>query len=54
MTSIPQDGNKVMENFTLQARDLAQLSRLMAKIDGIRGVIGVSRIGDEATARPKP
>jgi guanosine-3',5'-bis(diphosphate) 3'-pyrophosphohydrolase len=53
MTSTPQDGNKVAENFTLQARDLAQLSRLMAKIDGIRGVIGVSRIGDEATTKPK-
>jgi guanosine-3',5'-bis(diphosphate) 3'-pyrophosphohydrolase len=53
MTSTPQDGNKVAENFTLQAKDLAQLSRLMAKIDGIRGVIGVSRIGDEATTKPK-
>jgi len=54
MTSTPQDDNKVTENFTLQAKDLAQLSRLMAKIDGIRGVIGVSRIGDEATTKPKP
>jgi GTP pyrophosphokinase len=54
MTSTPQDGHKVAENFTLQARDLSQLSRLMAKIDGIRGVIGVSRIGDEATTKTKP
>ncbi|MGD9115958.1 MAG: bifunctional (p)ppGpp synthetase/guanosine-3',5'-bis(diphosphate) 3'-pyrophosphohydrolase [Dehalococcoidia bacterium] len=53
MTSTPQDGRKVTQNFTLQARDLAQLSRLMTKIDGIRGVIGVSRIGDEAAAKPK-
>ncbi len=54
MTSTPQDGNKVAENFTLQTRDLAQLSRLMARVDGIRGVIGVSRIGDEATTETKP
>jgi hypothetical protein len=54
MTSTPQAGHKVEENFTLEARDLAQLSRLMARIDGIRGVIGVSRIGDEATTKAKP
>jgi len=54
MTSTPQDGNKVAEDFTLQTRDLAQLSRLMGKIDGIRGVIGVSRVGDEATTETKP
>jgi len=39
--------------FTLQTRDLAQLSRLMGKIDGIRGVTSVSRVGDEATTKPK-
>ena len=54
MNLVLQDGNKVMENFTLQARDLAQLSRLMAKIDGIRGVTGVSRIGEGATTKPGP
>jgi guanosine-3',5'-bis(diphosphate) 3'-pyrophosphohydrolase len=39
--------------FTFQTKDLAQLSRLMGKIDGIRGITGVSRVGDEATAKPK-
>ena len=54
MTVTSQDGHKVTQNFTLQAKDLSQLSRLMAKLDGIRGVIGVSRIGDEAITKPKP
>ncbi|MCX6011032.1 MAG: bifunctional (p)ppGpp synthetase/guanosine-3',5'-bis(diphosphate) 3'-pyrophosphohydrolase [Chloroflexi bacterium] len=54
MSLTPEGSHKVTENFTLQARDLSQLSRIMAKIDGIRGVIGVSRIGDEATSKPKP
>ena len=48
------DNNTISVYFTLQTKDLAQLSRLMTKIDGIRGVIGVSRLGDEATIKPKP
>ncbi len=52
--SVHHDDHTVAEHFTLQTKDLAQLSRLMAKIDGIRGVIGVSRVGDEATIKPKP
>jgi GTP pyrophosphokinase len=51
--SVHHDDHTVAEHFTLQTKDLAQLSRLMAKIDGIRGVIGVSRVGDEATIKPK-
>jgi guanosine-3',5'-bis(diphosphate) 3'-pyrophosphohydrolase len=47
------DDHTVSLYFTFHARDLAQLSRLMGKIDGIRGVTGVSRVGDEATAKPK-
>jgi len=47
------DDHSVTLYFTFQTRDLAQLSRLMGKIDGIRGVTGVSRVGDEATAKPK-
>jgi guanosine-3',5'-bis(diphosphate) 3'-pyrophosphohydrolase len=39
--------------FTFQTKDLPQLSRLMGKIDGIRGVTGVSRVGDEAMTKPK-
>jgi GTP pyrophosphokinase len=39
---------------TLEVNGLAQLSRLMVKIEGIRGVISVSRIGDEATMKASP
>ena len=47
------DDHSISLYFTFQTKDLAQLSRLMAKIDGIRGVISVSRVGDEATTKPK-
>jgi len=53
VSSVHHDDHSVSEYFTLQTKDLAQLSRLMAKIDGIRGVISVSRVGDEATITPK-
>jgi GTP pyrophosphokinase len=36
---------------TLEVKGLAQLSRLLVKIEGIRGIIGASRIGDEATMK---
>ncbi len=53
VNSTDHDNNTTSIYFTLQTKDLAQLSRLMAKIDGIRGVTGVSRVGDEATITPK-
>jgi guanosine-3',5'-bis(diphosphate) 3'-pyrophosphohydrolase len=53
VSSADHDNNTTSVYFTLQTKDLAQLSRLMAKIDGIRGVISVSRVGDEATINPK-
>ena len=36
---------------TLNTRGLAQLSRLLARIEGARGVISIARLGDEATAK---
>jgi len=33
--------------FTLQTKGLAQLSRLLAKIEGIKGVASVARVGEE-------
>ena len=36
---------------TLEMRGLAQLSRLLAKIEGIRGVISVIRVGDGVTMK---
>jgi guanosine-3',5'-bis(diphosphate) 3'-pyrophosphohydrolase len=47
------DDHSISLYFTFQTKDLAQLSRLMGKIDGIRGVTSVSRVGDEATTKPK-
>ena len=40
--------------FSLETRGIAQLSRLLNKIGGVKGVASVSRIGDEATARISP
>jgi GTP pyrophosphokinase len=53
VSSVHHDDHTVYEYFTLQTKDLAQLSRMMAKIDGVRGVTRVSRVGDEATIKPK-
>ncbi len=53
VSSVHHDDHTVCEYFTLQTKDLAQLSRLMAKIDGVRGVTRISRVGDEATIKPK-
>ena len=53
-SSISHDDHTVSEYFTMEAKDLAQLSRLLGKIEGVRGVISVTRIGDEATMKTKP
>jgi len=37
--------------FILETRGLAQLSRLLAKVEGVRGVISVARVGDEAAIK---
>ncbi len=37
--------------FTLETEGLAQLSRLLAKMEGIKGITSVARIGDDATAK---
>jgi GTP diphosphokinase / guanosine-3',5'-bis(diphosphate) 3'-diphosphatase len=36
----------------LETSGLSQLSRIMEKVEGVRGVISVNRIGDEAILRP--
>jgi GTP pyrophosphokinase len=36
---------------TLEVKDLAQLSRLLVRIEGVRAVIGVSRVGDEVIGK---
>ena len=41
-------------SLTLETRGLAQLSRLLDKIEGVREVISVTRVGDEATIKAGP
>jgi GTP pyrophosphokinase len=45
------DDQSVVGYLTLEVKGLAQLSRLMMKIEGVRGVLSASRIGDEATKK---
>ncbi len=48
------DDHTVTIHFTLEIRGLAQLSRLLTKIDRIQGVASVARVGDEATVKTSP
>ncbi len=48
------DDHTISLYFVLETRGLAQLSRLLAKVEGIRGVISVARVGDEATTKTSP
>jgi GTP diphosphokinase / guanosine-3',5'-bis(diphosphate) 3'-diphosphatase len=51
------EGQAVSEVFTLyvsvETSGLVQLSRLLKKVEGVRGVINISRVGDEAALKPK-
>jgi GTP pyrophosphokinase len=53
MSSTHHDDHTVSEFFTLETTGLVQLSRLLKKIEGVKGVISISRVGDEATVKPK-
>jgi len=46
MSSTHHDDHTVTEYFTLETKGLAQLSRLLVKIEGAGGVISVTRVGD--------
>jgi len=52
VNSVHHDDHTVSEYFTLEMKGLAQLSRLLVRIDAIKGVINVTRVGDEATIKP--
>ncbi len=52
--SLRHDDHTVTESFTLEIKGLLQLSRLLSRIEGVRGVINVSRVGDEATPKTSP
>jgi hypothetical protein len=45
------DGRTVTMFLTLETTGLAQLSQILKKIDGVKGVLSVSRIGDDASRR---
>jgi len=55
VNSMQKDGATTADYFTvelaLETSGLAQLSRLLSRIEGIRGVIGVTRLGDEITRK---
>ena len=53
MTVTEHDDHTATLHFTLETRGLAQLSRLLIKIEGVRGVLSVTRVGDEATVKSK-
>jgi guanosine-3',5'-bis(diphosphate) 3'-pyrophosphohydrolase len=53
-SSISHDDHTVSEYFTIEIRDLAQLSRLLGRIEGVPGVISITRVGDEATLKTSP
>jgi len=48
---VNRDDHTTSTFLTLDTKDLPQLSKIMAKIEGVRGVIGVSRIGEEAKTK---
>ena len=51
MNLVNHDDQTISLYFTLEMSGLAQLSRLLARIEGIRGVMGVIRIDNGATAK---
>jgi GTP pyrophosphokinase len=53
-SSISHDDHTVSEYFTIEIRDLAQLSRLLGRIEGVPGVLSITRVGDEATLKTSP
>ena len=48
------DNHAVTVDFTFETRGLAQLSRLLVRIDGVKGVVSVTRVGDEALMKTNP
>jgi len=51
VSSTHHDDHTVSEYFTLEISSLTQLSRLLARIEAIQGVINITRVGDKATTR---
>jgi len=51
INSIQHDDNTVTENFTLETKGLAQLSRLLSKLERVQGVVSVTRLGEKAIVK---
>ncbi len=51
VSSTHHNNHTVSEFFSLETTGLVQLSRLLKKIDGVKGVINISRVGDEAVVK---
>jgi len=51
---VNNDDRTISLYFTLETKDLAQLSRLLAKMEGIRGVTSVARVGEGASVKASP
>jgi guanosine-3',5'-bis(diphosphate) 3'-pyrophosphohydrolase len=47
-----RNDNTAITLLSLETNGLAQLSRIMEKIEGVRGVISVNRVGDETVLTP--
>ena len=54
MNVVNQNDRTTLISLTLETRGLRQLSRLLGKIEGVRGVISVTRVGDGAILKSNP
>ena len=51
LVSTHHDDYTVTEDFTFETEGLTQLSRLLKKLDAVKGVISITRIGAEASIK---
>jgi len=51
---INNDDRTIALYFTFETKDLAQLSKLLARMEVIRGIINVTRVGDGASVKASP
>ena len=54
MTLTEHKDNITAIRLTLEIKSLAQLGRILVMIEGVKGVISVARVGDEATVKSSP
>jgi len=51
---VSNDDHTISLYFTLETKDLAQLSRLMVKMERVRGVISADRVGEGSSVKASP